>query len=1105
MSNLTRFVCLLTLFLSALCAQTDTASLSGAVTDPTGAGVPGAVVTAENKATGAQRKTAAGSDGRYRFNLLAPGFYAVKVEAAGFKVFSGDNVQVQVAREVDLNLQLELGTATESVQVESTASLLNTESAAQGTVISQEKIVSLPLNGRQFIQLALLVPGANAGGRLVQQNSVRLNQVGGISASGGRTNNNAFLLDGAVNTDPDYNAISYMPILDTISEFQVQTAQFSAQYGRASGSQINVVTKQGGNAFHGSAWEFLRNQELDSRPFNSVVSSLARNQRSQFGGTAGGRIVANKLFFFGGYEGLRLRNAGTSPTTVAVPTLLERAGDFSQSGVNIFDPNSGNGSGAGRTQFPGNAIPTNRLNAAALAAMTAMPAPNSGKSNFVNTSEVQQQNLGNYSIRLDYLVTQKVTVFGRYSLSNENDIIPDVVPNRDQVSDVRPQNLAVGSSQVLSPRTVNEVRVGFNRLRFLNGLPEPTFSVNGTDQNLPRFLPSGYAAMGGAGAYTGTQGGGTVLTRNNSYQVYDNYAWQKGRHSWKFGAEALRIQYNRLQTPSPLGSYTFTNGYTTRTATTDGTGSALASMLLGLTTQATRTVGPSQFYGRQWSTGYYAQDDIRLLPNLTLNLGVRYELAPPMSDARQQLASIDFSKVPPPQAIFNNGPLATYRPTLFVCGRGGYPAGCAYTDYNNFSPRVGLAWSPTSRWVVRAGGGVYYATTDNNGLYNLAAALPDNISQSLTANNFVPTLSVGNAFTGLVVGPTAVSQPSIDLHQRNSYAPQFSLTVQRELSKNMIVEAGYLATLGVKLQQNVQPNNSQPGSAAVDPRRPFAGLVYDAGVTFPSYITVQGSSVPVQQVNVYQMSAQSNYHALFLRFEKRLSRGFSLLSSYTFSKAITNAPQYRNAGGANGSENSPPQDSFNLRAERALASFDVRQRWVSSFLYDLPFGKGHALAGGRVAGAILGGWQISGIFTLQAGFPFTINLMGDTAGIGGGTGGVLVRANPVAGVSVQLPSDLKSTAQWFNVKAFVQPPAFQFGVLGRNTVIGPGMVDISTALARNFHIKERLSFQLRGEFFNLANHPNFSIVGRLINQPNFGAVLSQFDPRQIQVGGKFTF
>jgi hypothetical protein len=556
----------------------------------------------------------------------------------------------------------------------------------------------------------------------------------------------------------------------------------------------------------------------------------------------------------------------------------------------------------------------------------------------------------------------------------------------------------------------------------------------------------------------------------------------------------MQIGYNRYETSNPLGTFNFNTGYTSRTASNDGTGSALASMLLGIPNQASRSIGPKSLTARQWATGYYAQDDVKARHDLTINIGVRYELAPPMHDLHHQLSSIDFSKVPSPKTIFATGPLATYKPTLFVCGQGGYPDGCAYTDYNNVSPRLGIAWTPAKHTVIRAGGGVYFATTDNNGLYQLAITLPNNLSQSLTPNAFVPSIFNFNPFGGAVVGPVAVTQPSLDLHQRTSYSPQFSFSIQHELSSDMVVEAGYLATLGVKLQQNVQPNNSQPGPGSVDPRRPFGGLVYDPGVVFPGFITVQGTSVPVTQVNFFAMSAQSNYHALYLRFEKRYAKGLSILSSYTFAKAITNAPQYRNAGGANGSENSPPQDSYNLRAERALASFDVRQRWVSSVVYSLPF-----------KDRFLGGWQFSGILTLQDGFPFTINLAGDTAGIGGGTGGILIRANPVAGQSYQLSSSQKSTARWFNTGAFLSPTAFQFGALGRNTVIGPSFANLDTSVARKFRINERAGVQFRAEFFNLPNHPNFNLVGRIINQPNFGAVLSQFDPRQIQLAAKFSW
>lgn len=1073
--------------------------------DPAGARVVSASVKLRNVDTGVKREGMTSADGQYQINLLSPGVYAVTAEAPGFKRFVDTEVRIQVAQPTLLNIQLALGSVSETVEVSGTASLLNTESVSQGTVITQEKIVSLPLNGRQFIDLALLVPGTNAGGRAVQQNGVRRNTTGGFSSSGGRTNNNLFLFDGAINTDPDYNALSYVPIIDSLAEFQVQTAQYSAQYGRASGGQINVVTKSGGNRFHGAAWEFLRNQAMDSRPFNSVTSSLPKNQRNQFGATLGGPVLRDKLFFFGAFEALRLRQAGVGITTQNVPTALEREGNFSQSPGTFFDPDTL--SGGVRSPFPGNIVPTGRINPLTLAALRAMPLPNVGRNQFVNGNAVLKQDTNNGSGRLDWAASGKTTVFGRYSISDENNVFPDVVTDRDLLGEVRPQNFALGITRVFTPTIVNEFRLGFNRLRFQDGMPEPQFDVNGSRRLLPRFRPSGYPVMGGAGAFTGTTGGGTVLVRNNTYQLYDNVSWTHGRMSFKFGGEVLRLNYVRSEAPAPLGDFQFLNGYTSRTASNDGTGNALATMLLGLPNQGARQITPTRIDGEQYSTSLYAQSDIRVLPTLTVNLGLRYELAPPIYDTRQQIASVDYSNVPWPTQIFATGPLATFKPTLFTCGLGGYPKGCAYTDKNNFSPRLGIAWNVSPKTVIRAGGGIFYALTDFNGFLQLARSLPTNIQQNLNAaSTFVPSFRGFDIFgSSAQVGGTALTAAGLDLRQRTSYSPQVSFSVQRELMKDTIVEASYLVTLGIKLQQNVQPNNARPGTTAVDPRRPYAGVQFHPSMKFPYYITPISDFVPATQVNMYANSAQSNYHALLLRFERRFRSGFSLLSSYTFSKAISNAPQFRNSGGANGSENSPPQDSYNLSAERGLASFDVRHRWVNSFVWDLPFGSGRKFLTSGPASWLLGGWQISGILQTQSGFPFTINVNGDTAGIGGGTGGILVRANAVPGVSYQLAEGERSTSRWFNTAAFSLPAAGTFGNLGRNTVTGPGLVNMDTNVSRTFAIGERVRLQLRGEFFNLFNHPNYRLVGRLINVQGFGRVLSQFDPRQIQLGAKLSF
>jgi hypothetical protein len=1087
-------------------SQTDTGSLSGVVRDPSGGAVQAAIVTIRNRATALERASTTEENGRYQFSLLPPGVYEVRVEAPGFKKFSDREVRVQVASPVLLNVELALGTTSESVEVVGTASLLNPETVAQGTVVTEEKILSLPLNGRQFIDLALLVPGANAGGRNVQQNNVRLNQTGGLSSSGGRTNNNLFLFDGAINTDPDYNALSYVPIVDSLAEFQVQTAQYSAQYGRASGGQINVVSKSGSNAFHGSAWEFLRNQKMDARPFNSVTSKLPKNQRNQFGGALGGPVSKDKLFFFAAFEALRLRQAGVGITNVIVPTAAERTGNFSQSAGSFFDPDTL--SAGTRQPFPGNIIPATRINPVTRAAIEAMPLPNVGTSGFVNGNAVLSQGGNNGSLRMDWVASRRTNVMGRYSISNEDITQPDVVTSRDRLGAVRPQNVALGVNTAFSGSLVNEFRLGFNRLYFQDGLPEPLFNIGGTPTVIPRFRPQGYPVMGGAGAFTGTTGGGTVLTRNNSYQIYDNVSWVRGRMNWKFGGELLRLDYVRSEAASPLGDFQFLPGYTSRTASNDGTGNALATMLLALPNQGNRQVTPTRIDGRQHSASFYAQNDWRVHSRLTLNLGLRYEIAPPLYDTRNQISSIDYRNVPWPPAIFQNGPLAFYKPTLFTCGLGGYPKGCAYSDKNNWSPRVGIAWSGIPKTVVRAGGGIFYALTDFNGLLQLARGLPVNISQNLNAaSNFIPSFRGFDIFgSSAEVGRIALSQAGLDLFQRTSYSPQVSFSIQREVAANTVVEASYLGTFGIKLQQNVQPNNARPGAGAVDPRRPYAGVTFHPSMVFPYYIRVVSDWVPVTQVNMYAQSAQSNYHALLLRFERRFSGGFSLLSSYTYSKAISNAPQFRNAGGANGSENSPPQDAYYLRGERGLAAYDLRQRWVNTFVWDLPFGKGRRMVNSGVGAAILGGWQVSGILQMQSGFPFTINVNGDTAGIGGGTGGILVRANAVPGVSYRLSSSERTTARWFNTSAFSTPAAFTFGNVGRNTVEGPGLVSLDSTVSRTFHIAERVRLQARGEFFNTFNHPNYRLVGRLINVPaTFGAVLNQFDPRQIQLGVKILF
>jgi Carboxypeptidase regulatory-like domain/TonB-dependent Receptor Plug Domain/TonB dependent receptor len=1096
---------------SLLFAQNETAILSGRVVDPMGLAVPGSAIRLIRQLTGIARETVSDATGNYRFDLLEPGEYSIHVTATGFGAYEATAIHLQVALASQLDVHLTLGQAQQEVSVVADVSPVNAETVAQGTVISEEKIKALPLNGRQFLQLALLSPDVNSGGISVQQNVLRQGETAALSVAGSRTNDSAYLLDGVINTDPDYNALSYVPSVDAIAEFQVQVAQYSAEYGRASGGQINVQTQSGGNQWHGSVWNFLRNNVFDSRPFNlTTQSNVPKFQRNQFGGTIGGPLAKNRLFAFFNYEGLRNRQAAANLTTIAVPDQAERNGNFSEELATtvIYNPSNPIVNGL-RTPFSGNIIPSNLINTQVQAALLALPQPNVPGNLFINTSDVLVQNYDNYSARVDYAQSASMKFFARYSGSTENASIPGSLPGRPTLDNAIPRNVAVGLTQVISSSMVNDIRVGFNRLNFLYGLPEPAFNISGQNQTLPNFI-SGQLNFGGAGPYNATGPGGIASARNNTYQAWDVLAWHLGRHSLRLGGEFDAFQYVRFEDADALGSLTFTSGYTNATGAapkaTDHSGDAIATALLGLPQTATRTLGPNRIDGRQYNYAAFVQDDMRISLTVTANFGVRYEVSPPMHDIRNQMSSIDFTTAPSPQTIFAAGTQGVYSPLLFVCGKSGHPAGCAYTNWTNYSPRAGLVWSANPKTVIRAGGGLYYGTQDGNTLLKLAQSLPTTYAQTLTFNAFVPQNPNLNVFTAAIVGSQAISAASIDAHQKNPYSPQWSLNIQREIAKQTVVEVGYLGSLGVHLEQNVQPNNGLPGTAV---KRPYFGLTLSPDVQSALNFPMTSSVVPVSQVNYFPHSAQSNYHALDLRLEKRYQDGLSLLTSFTWSKALSNASQYRNAGGITGSENSPPQNSFNLAAERSPAYYNAKLRSVTSVVYDLPFGAGHHLMAQGVPGIVFGGWQISTIVQMQSGYPYTINYKGDPVNIGGGSGGVLIRPNQAvdAGgnpINADLPADQRTTARFFNTSAFVQPNA-SFGTIGRNSMMGSQMANVDATIARTFRIAERMAAQFRAEFFNVANHANYNLIGRIVNDPTFGIVQNGLPPRQIQFALKLSF
>jgi hypothetical protein len=1096
-------------------AQSDSASLVALIQDASGSSIPNASAKLRSMQFNTEFASQSSAEGRVLWDRLRPGTYILAVEATGFKRWESRAIEVSVAQTAAITVRMELGNAAEAITVNAEVSPLISETAAQGTVISERSVKGLALNGRQFLQLALLVPGAQIGGRNVQQNRLREGFTGGLSVNGNRTNNTAFLLDGAANTDPDYHSLNYAPIVDAVTEFQVQTALFSAEYGRASGGHVNVVTKSGSNDTHGSGWYFVRNSYFDARPFNLNASKLPQFQRNQFGGMIGGPIVKNRLFYFTAYERLTLNQASANLTTVAVPTANQRAGNFTGVTGGIFDPDSLNN--GLRTRFPGDVIPASRINRLAQQVLSALPLPTIGATQFVNSAEVLTQRFNNVSARIDAIIGTSGQLFGRYSVSDEISSIPFTIPDRRNPNESRPHNLAIGYTQSFGPRIVNETRLGYQRIRFVNGIPEPTFSIDGQSRQLPNFIVAGVPSFGGAGPVNATGLGGLGLARSNTYQLYNNTSYQRGAWSFKFGGEIYNVQYNREEAPGVLGQFQYGTEITAATALNaagqltivPGTGQSIASYLLSIPNQAARNLGPNAIDGRQTIYSLYTQADWKIRRNVTLNLGLRYEIGEPMWDRLGRTASIDFRGVPNVWQIFGEGRTNFYTPKLFVCGQDDTPRGCAYTDKNNWSPRVGLAWQVDPKTVIRTGGGIYYGVQDGNSIHRLSTALPFNVAQTQPNTLTAPTFRGFDVFGPAEIGRVRVQQTALDLFQRTPYSMQMSFNVQRQLLSNLVLEAGYVGTLGIKLEQNVQINNSRPGLTAVDPRRPYAALIYSPSVKFPPAYSVIGDRAPVGFINFFPHSAQSNYHALLVRLERRFSRGFGFLNSFTYSKSITNAPQFRNAGGFDGNENSPPQDSHILSTERGLASFHTTFRWVSSGLAELPFGKGKRFLTSGIASHIFGGFQISGIFSAQSGFPFTVNWQGDTAGIGGGTGAVIIRPNVVSRngepANPNLSASQQTTGRFFDTTALSAAPAGTLGNLGRNSIIGPSIVNLDTALMRNFRITERVGLQFRWESFNAANRPNWNIVGRIINNPTFGQVVNQLSPRQQQFALKLVF
>lgn len=1119
------FLAFVYLLVSApLFGQSNYAGLAGTVADAQHGALSGATIQLISVGTRAERQVSTNDRGLFQITGLLPGDYELTVKASGFAAHL-QTIRLEVAQQMNLDIGLKVASISHSVEVNAMAGeVLHTTDASVGEVVEPVSIKELPLNGRMMIDLVLTVPGAHEGhgAQTGDMNPLywRPGQRSAVSIGGARPNANYFLLDGSTDTDPTFNTLNLSPSPDAVQEFKVQTGSYSAEMGGAGGGQINIVTRSGTSEFHGTAYEFLRNGALDAHTFGDMGGSKHLVQNN-FGASLGGPILHSKTFFFVNYEGLRRAKADTMTDTV--PTADEIAGNFSMSGTTIYDPSSAHPNPNFnpskpispsnpqiiRDPFPNNQIPRGRINSAAQlflqqytprsnvdmgmgmpCGMTMMGQPvvvgaGADCNNFLDTRN-EQHNSDQGMVRIDHVFARGDSLAARYSLSAENGFMPINLPGFGTFHDNFSQQGSVAWNRILSPRMVNIASITMSRLA-MSHTTESAFKNDIVSQlgiqgvgfggpgawGAPWFNVQGYSGMGDTFAATPMKAWDTIL------EGRDLLSWQHGRHSLKFGGSYRRFIWPMWGFFQNRGYYQYTRGFTTQTATNDGTGSGLASFLLGLPAVKQVQAGIPQMQLRQWAADAFVQDTFQLARDTVIELGLRYEYMDPLVDISYTNSNI----------IFNNG-----NPEVFIGGQNGYPRGLMYPNKKNFAPRFGFSQNvPHFGIVVHGAYGIFFTPVDLNTWCNQRHNVPYVFPITQQSDNFVPSLN-GFNFAPPVLGRTTVSFTTLDPHAPSQYIQQWSLSVEKSLGRETKVELGYLGAHGVHLQRAHLINNAPPGPGAIGPRRPFPKISFVPNTVLPPNVNVVSTTFPVSTINLLENTAQSWYHAGYVNVRRRYAHGLSFLANYTWSKSLSNAPDFRSPM----FESSIPQNNSNLAAEKGLGC-DVRHRFALSLVYDLPA----AFSDGWVHN-ITRDWHLSTIYQVQSGFPFTISVFGDTANSGVVLGENPIRAN-VTGQPI-FTSGTHTSGAWFNPAAFATPDAFTFGNVGRNTVYGPGMQSFDFALARDFALAERVKFSFRAEFFNAFNEVNLATPNRFVNTPQFGTVTEASTPgRQIQLSARVSF
>ena len=1049
--------------LASSSAYAQTASLAGTLTDTGGAVLPGVTITITEVQTSASRTSATDERGNYRVPFLPPGRYRIEAGLPGFTTSVRENVVLSVDDGLRIDFTLQIGEVAEMFIVTAATPLVQSETSSVGTVIDNQKVVELPLNGREFEDLAQLAPGS-----VPPAPGSTLSFRGGFNAVGARETGNNHLLDGIDNNDPAINNFTLRPIVDAIQEFKVLANSYSAQYGRGGGAQVIVSTKSGTNNLHASAWEFLRNDKLDARDFFNKKESAAKPpfHRNQFGATAGGSLAQNRSFFFVAYEGGRRRQVFTS--LQQVPTEAFRRGDFSAATAPVQDPERS------RAAFPGNIIASNRIDPIARKILDrgSFPFPTPGLAPPNNLSAVNpfSEDVNEYSARLDHRFSGTNSLFGRYAYAKDSLVVPcagngqtSCVPGFRHNDVTGAHSLSLTDTHIFSPKLVMETRAGFNRqlqsrIAFASGTSDISSELGIPASHDPRDFGHPMIAITGFGTIGDR---GYQNRAGTTGQIAAGLNYSPASHSIRAGVDLRRILF-----------YAGSNARETINFSGIWTGNAFADFLLGLPSRSTRNPTDSFRYHSMNSYNWFVQDDYVVSRRLTLNLGLRYEYNTPDVEKQNRLAHLNIETMEYELAAQNGASRALYQP-----------------DKNNFGPRFGFAFRPdaTGQMVIRGGYGIFYdlAIIGNN-LFFVRTGPPFQRPQTFDAGILPADLTLSDPFPSVRLAASPMfDAPSIDPSFRDAYIQHWNLGYQRQLPENMLFEVSYVGNKGTKLVRTVDVNQAYlvPGfnQPEVQPRRPL-----------PAF-----GSVPV-----LQSSGNSIYHALIGRLQRRFGAGLSFLASYTYGHAIDDS-----TGG------NVAQDARNLKMDRGSSDFDARQRFVLSYIYELPFGRRRAFGTnwGTTLERLLGGWEFSGIATFQSGRPIFIQL--SPANQNSNTGSTRDRPNIAYIVDykiVQTTADpvianRNDKTVYLNPAAFAIPPRGTFGNVPRNYFDGLSTNNWDLMLAKNFR-KEGLNVQFRTEFFNAFNHPSLNQPNRFFDATSFGTITSTlFENRQIQFGLKINY